>query len=68
MKRRLGGAGKFRGILRPAWPDLQSRSDVVGAVTALRDAGITDVAFYNYGHLRQSSLGWIADALAVFGD
>lgn len=68
VKRRMGGAGELRGILRPAWPDLQSKADVVGAVTALRDAGITDVAFYNYGHLRRSSLGWIADALAVFGD
>jgi hypothetical protein len=68
VQRRLGGAGKLRGILRPAWPDLQSKADVVGAVTALRDAGITDVAFYNYGHLRQNSLGWIAEALAVFGD
>ncbi len=65
---RLSGAGKLRGILRPAWPDLQSKADVVGAVTALRDAGITDVAFYNYGHLRRSSLGWIAEALAAVGD
>ena len=68
VKRRIGRKGKLRGILRPAWPDLQSRSDVVGAATALRDAGITDVAFYNYGHLRRSNLGWIADALAVLGD
>ena len=68
VKRRLAGAGGLRGILRPAWPDLQSRADVVGAATALRDAGITDIAFYNYGHLRRSNLAWIADALAVFGD
>lgn len=68
VQRRLSGAGKLRGILRPSWPDLQRKPDVVGAVTALRDAGITDVAFYNYGHLRRSSLGWIADALAVLGD
>ena len=33
---------------------------------ALRDAGISDIAFYNYGHLRRSNLAWIADALAVF--
>ncbi len=68
VKRRIGGAGKLRGILRPAWPDLRSRADVVGAATALRDGGMTDVAFYNYGHLRRSNLAWIADALAVFGD
>ncbi len=66
--RRVGDAGKLRGILRPAWPDLQSKSDVVGAVAALRDAGISDIAFYNYGHVRRASLGWIADALAATGD
>jgi hypothetical protein len=68
VKRRTGGAGRLRGILRPAWPDLQSRADLVGAATALRDAGISDIAFYSYGHLRRSNLAWIADALAVFGD
>jgi hypothetical protein len=64
----MGGAGKLRGILRPAWPDLQGKADVIGAVHALREAGIEDIAFYNYGHLRRSSLNWIAEALAGLGD
>lgn len=68
VKRRIAGEGKLRGILRPAWPDLQSKAELVAAATALRDAGIADVAFYNYGHLRRGNLAWIADALAVFGD
>jgi hypothetical protein len=68
VERRVGGTGRLRAILRPAWPDLESRADLVGAATALRDAGIADIAFYNYGHLRRSNLAWIADALAVFGD
>ncbi len=68
VQRRMGGVGQLRGILRPAWPDLQSRDDVVAAATALRDAGVADIAFYNYGHLRRGNLAWIADALAVFGD
>jgi len=67
-QRRLQGAGKLRGILRPGFADLQSRSELVAAAKALRDANISDVAFYNYGHLRRSHLDWIADALAVFGD
>lgn len=66
--RRVGDAGKLRGILRPAWPDLQNGSEVVGAVAALRQAGIGDIAFYNYGHVRRASLAWIADALAATGD
>jgi len=68
VKRRVGEAGKLRGILRPAYPDLKSRGEVVAAVEALRDSGITDVAFYNYGHVRSASLGWIKDALAILGD
>jgi hypothetical protein len=67
LQRRLRGKGRIRGILRPAFPDLKSRADLVAAATALRDAGIDEVAFYNYGHLRQASLTWIADALAAFG-
>ena len=68
VKRRVGDDAELRGILRPAHPDLKSRGEVVAATEALRDTGITDVAFYNYGHVRQASLGWIADALRVFGD
>jgi hypothetical protein len=68
VKRRVAGRGKLRGILRPAHPDLKSRGEVVAAVEALRDGGITDIAFYNYGHVRRPSLGWIADALATLGD
>lgn len=68
VRRRMGGAGHLRGILRPAWPDLQSKADVIGAVNALRDIGVADIAFYNYGHLRRSSLAWVAEALAGLGD
>ena len=66
-KRRLNGAGRLRGILRPGFPDLQSRSEFVAAAAACRDAGLSGIAFYNYGHLRRSHLAWIADALGVFG-
>jgi hypothetical protein len=67
-KRRMNGAGTLRGIIRPGFPDLVRRSDLVDAARALRDAGVSELAFYNYGHLRRSNLGWIADALAVFED
>jgi hypothetical protein len=66
-QRRVKGAGKLRGILRPGFPDLQSRSDLIAAAQVLRDAGISGIAFYNYGHLRRGNLGWIRDALAAFG-
>jgi hypothetical protein len=65
-QRRLNGTGRHRGILRPGFPDLQSRTDVVAAAEACRGLGVSDVAFYNYGHLRRHQLRWSADALAVF--
>jgi hypothetical protein len=68
VKRRVGDAGQLRGILRPAYPDLESAGEVGAAVTALRAAGIGDIAFYNYGHLRQRSLNWIGAAMTTGGD
>ena len=65
-RRRLNGAGTLRGILRPGFPDFESRSELVAAAHALRDAGVSGIAFYNYGLLRLSNLSWIADALAAF--
>jgi hypothetical protein len=67
VKRRVGEGARLRGILRPAYPDLQSKADLAGAATALREAGVEGIAFYNYGHLRRQSIAWIADALAAFG-
>jgi hypothetical protein len=68
LKRRLRGVGKLRGILRPAHPDLNTRGAVIAAVEGLKQAGITDIAFYNYGHLRSASMAWIGAALASLGD
>ncbi|MBV9702892.1 MAG: hypothetical protein JO163_09195 [Methylobacteriaceae bacterium] len=68
VRRRLGGVGHLRGILRPAHPDLKSRAEVVAAVAGLRALGITEIAFYNYGHVRRSSLEWIGAALAGAGN
>ena len=65
VKRRLGGSEKLRGILRPAWPDLQSKGDFLAAVEALVGGGIQGLAFYNWGHLRATNVGWIADAMKI---
>ena len=67
VKRRVGDAGALRGILRPGFPDLQSAGEVAGAVAALRAAGIADIGFYNYGHLRQRSLDWMGAAMTGGG-
>lgn len=66
MRRRLRGKGKLRGILRPAYPDLEDKSQFLAAMQALRDGGVDEVAFYNWGHLRSANVGWIAEGLEAF--
>jgi hypothetical protein len=65
VKRRLAGKGSLRGILRPAWPDLSDKGDFLAAVAALRDGGVSGLAFYNWGHLRARNVAWIADAMKL---
>ena len=67
LKRRLRGKGEIRGITRPAWPDLGSRSEFLAAIQCLSDGGVSGLAFYNWGHLRKSNVAWIADAMKIFG-
>jgi hypothetical protein len=67
VRRRLANSGALRGILRPAWPDLGSKAELLAAAAALKDGGVSGIAFYNWGHLRQANVRWIADALAAFG-
>lgn len=63
IRRRLKGKGKLRGILRPSHPDIASKGEFLEAVAGLRAGGVEDVAFYNWGHLRRTNLGWIRDAI-----
>jgi hypothetical protein len=65
LKRRLRGEGAIRGIMRPAWPDLSSKGEFLAAVAGLKEGGVTDLAFYNWGHLRKANLAWIAEGLAI---
>lgn len=51
-------------ILRPTYPNLSSAAEVRQVVTKLDAAGAAGLSFYNYGHMRLSSLDWIAAALA----
>ena len=66
VRRRLRGKGKLRGILRPAYPDLEDKSQFLAAMRALREGGVDEVAFYNWGHLRSANIGWIAEGLQAF--
>ena len=63
IRRRLRGTGTLRGILRPSHPDFSTRGEFLTAVDTLRQGGVDQLAFYNWGFLRQQSLDWIRDAL-----
>ena len=65
VKRRLGGRGKLRGILRPAHPDFARRGEFLAAAEALADDGVDGIAFYNWGHLRDANVAWIGEALRL---
>lgn len=68
LKRRLRGEGAIRGIMRPAWPDLSTRGEFLSAIAGLKQGGVTDLAFYNWGHLRKANLAWIGEAMAMLGE
>lgn len=65
IRRRIDRDVKLRGILRPSFPDLATRGDFIATVDALRDGGVDELAFYNYGHLRRANLAWIGEALGA---
>ena len=65
VKRRLRGKGRLRGILRPAYPDLESKGEFLAAIRALAAGGVSEIAFYNWGHVRDVNLDWIAEGLAA---
>jgi hypothetical protein len=65
VKRRVRGSGQLRGILRPAFPDLDSKDEFVAAMRALGAGGLREAAFYNWGHLRDANIDWIAEGLAA---
>lgn len=50
-------------ILRPGYPDMSREADLVAALKGLRDLGIGDCAFYNFGMLRPANLEWLRNAL-----
>ena len=65
IRRRLGGRGILRGIMRPAFPDFTSKGEFLAAAAALIEGGVTGLAFYNWGHVRNANMAWIADAMKL---
>ncbi len=64
VRAKVGDEASLGFILRPTYPNLEGAAEVTGAVQALRRAGASSIAFYNYGHMRLQSLDWIRAALS----
>ncbi len=65
--RRIAGAGTLRGVLRPAWPDLETPDALRDAVRLLESAGVDGISFYNWGFLRPRNLDFLRQALTGEG-
>ncbi len=62
VRRRVGDR-PLRCILRPGPPDAAEEGNFAHKVAEIATAGVGGMAFYNFGHLRRSHLGWIGRAL-----
>jgi len=60
---RTGDVKAVNCILRPGPPDLSGPDQVLQAVAGLREMGVDNISFYNYGMLRPHNLQWMKDAL-----
>ncbi|HUH77380.1 MAG TPA: hypothetical protein VLZ53_08445, partial [Devosia sp.] len=64
LKRRVAANTTIRGILRPSFPDIENKAEFLAAIDLLVAGGVTDLAFYNWGHLRRRNVEWISEALS----
>ncbi|WP_119390081.1 hypothetical protein [Taklimakanibacter lacteus] len=65
IKRRLRGVGQLRGIMRPAHPDFPGEAEFLAGVEVLAAGGVKELAFYNWGHLRQANVERIGKAMKI---
>ena len=65
VRERAGEDATLNFILRPSFPDLANGAETVAAALRLKEVGMAGLAFYNYGHLRLTSLERIKAALAA---
>ncbi len=61
--RRRVGLRRLRAIIRPGPPDAPNEANFARKVAEIASAGVDGLAFYNFGHFRRSSLGWIGRSL-----
>lgn len=60
VRQNAGDAANLGFIFRPSWPNASGPEDLAANVKAAASAGADRISFYNYGHIRLESLGWIS--------
>ena len=65
VRERAGEGATLNFILRPSFPDLANGAETAAAALRLKQLGMAGLAFYNYGHIRLTSLAHIKAALAA---
>lgn len=67
IRMRAGPRARIRAVLRPGFPDHPQEAGFSATVRSLTEAGLNDLAFYNFGHMRTANLEWIGRALQAAG-
>ncbi len=68
VKRRLRGRGRHSRHHAAGMARSFDQGRVPVRDRRLEAGGVTDLAFYNWGHLRQANLAWIGEAMAMLGE
>jgi hypothetical protein len=68
VRAQVGDDAPLHFILRPSFPDLGGGAETVAAARRLKEVGLAGLAFYNYGHIRLTSLAHIQGALSVLDE
>ena len=65
VRNRVGTETQLNFVLRPASPDLESKSQLLDSIEKIKTLNPAGISFYNYGFLPQQNLEWTRDAFEM---
>ena len=65
VRNRVGKETQLNFVLRPASPDLESKSQLLDSIEKIKTLNPAGISFYNYGFLPQQNLEWTRDAFEM---
>lgn len=65
VRNRVGTETQLNFVLRPASPDLESKSQLLESIEKIKTLNPGGISFYNYGFLPQQNLEWTRDAFEM---